>query len=256
MGSLKTRLRYGRKAAAWKIAQLVFDQKIVVASTGRSGSTLLFNAVADAFIRHHLGKLDLAPFRSIWRTIVRGSAERLDAVSSNPKPVQKTHDLYNPRYAQHAKYIFIYGDPLDSAFSVKKMMETHGHAWFERHLYHLNSSGTCAELFTSDILNYENQLRSWQQGFPERVFIVSYEDLWDRSEALSDFVGFEVRLPDRKRRAAKSPVEHINEDLFVHLRKVKADLDRVVAIQSKSSQNRDPQRIIARDVPSRFSDRS
>ena len=109
------------------------------------------------------------------------------------------------------------------------MTEKHGMQWFEDHLYHLNSPGEFSDLYQKDVLNYERQLRSWSQGSDRQVFIVQYEDLWDRVDDLSAFLNIPVSLPERRPRAPKSLPESINIELFDHLRGKMAKFDEEIS---------------------------
>lgn len=193
----------------------------VIASTGRSGSTMLTNAVVESLVAARFNYLPAF----VQAYLKRGSIEYLDRISDITKkcaPVLKTHDLFRDSFAQKAKYIFIFGDPLESAQSVQQMGLRHGAIWIEEHIYHLAGEGYPHEIFEKDVLNYEAQMESW--GAAEGVFVVHYEDLWDKEMEISQFLGFEVSLPNRRPRTKKPLPSNFDKPLFDHLKRIELDL--------------------------------
>jgi hypothetical protein len=141
----------------------------------------------------------------------------------NP-PWFSTHDLFVSPPAGHYKYIFVFADPLDSAMSVDKMVEENGESWFRSHQDHLRAVGEYRDLYTRDVLNYEGQLESWLGLRRDDVFCVEYEDLWERTDGLSSFLGFELVLPPRRPRQATPAVERGDLSLFERLRELKESM--------------------------------
>lgn len=197
---------------------------VVVSSTGRAGSTMLFDALRLGFIRSRYGVDESSLIGSFLLKLSSVYSDRLSDVAGSPFPVHKTHALYDPKYRDMARYVFIYGDPLESAQSVELMMRKEGMEWFEKHLDHLESSGAFPELYQRDILRFEDQLRSWMGVSRESVFVVSYEDLWDKQAEIARFVGFDFVLPDRRPRTKKEAPENYNTELFDRLRALPAEL--------------------------------
>ena len=89
--------------------------------------------------------------------------------------------------------------------------------WVEEHIYHLVGRGSPYEIFEKDVLNYGGQVKAW--GNAESVFIVHYDDLWNKSAELSDFLGFELRLPERRERVKKGSAVSYNLEIFDYLRR-------------------------------------
>ena len=205
-----------------RLSRILFRnaERVVVASTGRNGSTMLHNALAEGFVRHSFGRLaDTLIGRELARLSKR-FVDRLVDVPKFPEPIQKTHDLYDDAAPASAKYIFVYGDPLEAAQSVESMVAVRGEIWLERHLYHLRSSGLLSELYRRDILNYEKQLGCWMGQERYNVLPVHYEDLWRRTDEIAEFVGFPLSLPARSMRTPKPEPKLIDEALFERLREV------------------------------------
>lgn len=193
---------------------------IVVASNGRSGSTLLFDAIAQGLIAHRFQVDPESRLKGFLNKHVKKYIDRLSDIEKTRSPVLKTHDLFDTRYADAARYVYIYGDPMEAAQSVEAMVMENGKVWLDAHLYHLCSSGKLEDLYQKDILNYERQLTSWLPREGDNVFVVQYDELWDRADELSRFLGFRVCLPMRQSRAIKVPPAKYDAAMFAHLRDV------------------------------------
>lgn len=195
--------------------------KIVIASSGRSGSTMLFNSIADSLIKQ---RFNIMPNGIIWKIVKRqcsGFVDRIDNLSSSSYTVCKTHDLFENPQISSTKYIFIYGDPLESAMSVEQVVENYGEGWFRQHQYHLKAKGFYCDLYEKDVLNYEGQLISWLSQSEENVLCIDYLDLWEKVHVLSHFLGFEINLPPKLPRNPKTSNSKINYALFARLRDLK-----------------------------------
>lgn len=142
---------------------------------------------------------------------------RLSDIDNSYAPIKKTHALYREEYRDKAKYIFVYGPPLDSAISVKSMTERNGEHWFRNHLYHLESEGSLDQLFTEDILRYEDQMCSWGSAASRNVLCVHYSELWEREAEISEFLGLQITLPEKRERAAKKAPSYYDTTLFDRL---------------------------------------
>ena len=196
--------------------------RLVIASTGRAGSTMLTNAVAASLIKHKLG---IETHTHLNYLLSRSSKEivgRLRHINKYSAYICKTHDLYDKLNNKvKCKYIFIHGDPLDSAISVEQIVTKKGIQWFSQHQHHLHGSGEYKYIFQKDILNYEGQLRSWMSHYDKDIYCVAYEDLWAQRSALSRFLGFELVLPKKRERSKKRQPPNVNSDLFERLRKAR-----------------------------------
>lgn len=190
---------------------------VVVASTGRSGSTMLANAVAASLIKT---KFHAFP-TSLHDYIKRFSIAYLDRITDIDQfaaPILKTHDLFRKEFSDKAKFIFVYGDPLESAQSVEQMKKKRGSIWVEEHIYHLVGNGTPHDIFTEDVLNYECQMRLW--GEAKGAFLIHYDDIWNKNTQLSRFLGFDVELPKKRARSLKGEPLSYNKALFDRLKKM------------------------------------
>jgi len=206
------------------LSRLLFrynDCPIVIASTGRSGSTLLYESIIESYIVYRypfLSKVNI--LKNIFKKAAGGFLDRLADIRNMPQPVLKTHSLYDSLYAKTAKYIFVYGDPLDSARSVVRVVKEKGTIWLDEHLYHLESCGYLDDIYENDILNYENQIMSWDAKSSINILSIPYESIWDKSRVISDFIGFDLFLPAKKSRKANDFAVCYNELMFGDLKKL------------------------------------
>lgn len=207
-----------------RLKRLLFGQRryIVVASSGRAGSTLLHEAIARGYIHARFGIGHHSWLTDLFIAHVDNFTLRLEQLPQAGFPVRKTHDLFDSRYRSAARFVFIHGDPLESAQSAAMMTARHGPIWLDRHLYHLRANGTPRELFQQDILNYQRQLETWLGAESDSVLCIAFERLWQTQDRLSRHLGFEVRLPPRRDRRPKPSIEDFNPALFSRLRQARS----------------------------------
>jgi hypothetical protein len=184
---------------------------IVIVSTGRAGSTMMYKALIKALIASRFQNYPKW-FQKFASRVAGEFLDDLRDIRNSYSPVLKSHDLFHEELEGMAKFIFIYGDPLDSAQSVTEMWKKNGVHWVEEHIAHLRGGGSPYDLYQKDILNYENQLKSW--GDAKDVFAVHYDDLWFQQSQLSLFCGLSIKLPKRRRRSPKTLPPVYNEELF------------------------------------------
>lgn len=204
------------------------DLKIIVASNGRAGSTMLYNAIADGFVRKKFKISAKSILGGVIKKLSIGYVDSVKDLKGEKCVIIKTHNVYenidnNYKY----KFIFVYSDPLESAFSVDLMVKQKGIGWFYKHQNNLNASGDYSDLYKEDVLNYERQMKSWMSQNRNNIMCVAYEDLWDKIGLLSDFLGFKVELPVKRERAKKKKdVKDINLKMFEELKKLRVLLKK------------------------------
>ena len=211
-----------KKTAKKIISNCFFNNqiKIVIASSGRSGSTMLFDSTAKSLVKHRHPLLHKSLISNRITNSIKVFVKKLQQVHLKHELIFKTHDLFDKSYSNFAKYIFVFGDPLQSAQSVEIMAKKYGAKWFSQHLENLSSSGNLNELYSKDILNYERQVESWMTAETNSVFCVHYEDIWNKVDLLSKFVGFEIELPEKLPRKNKDPLVKFDEQLFNKLKHI------------------------------------
>ena len=198
---------------------LVFGKYIpvVISSTGRAGSTMLANSIAASFSQAKYSFLPTFLKRQLAR-ISLSYFDRLEDIGLLRRaPVIKTHDLYRSDINKNVKYVFVYGDPLDSAVSALRQSQLRGSVWLDKHIFHLCGKGTPDQVLVNDVLNYEKQLSSWEVS---PAFFVHYSEIWNNKDKLSEFLGFPLLLPAQRPRSSQDPAYSvlINHLLFDRLK--------------------------------------
>lgn len=165
---------------------------------GRSGSTLVFNAVRSGMAKHRFGFEAKRTLR-----IVSDTAWNMNTANFYPGVVYKTHGLANelPMHTK-AKAIFVFGPATDAALSVYSCRERYGEDWINEHFNHLRANGSVDEMAERDVLRFEEQLNTWTGEHGVERLIIHYDALWDHEELISKFCGFKVKLPKRIQRSS------------------------------------------------------
>lgn len=200
------------------------DEHIIVASTGRAGSTVLFKSLVRGYLNSRV-KLSRFVGKRILFKIYGEFYDRLSKVGSCAPKIIKTHDEFNIEI-EGAKYIFIYGDPLESVLSAERMDKFNHISAFYKHMYHLRGNGHFSDRYTKDVLNYEGQIKSWMYRNRSDVLVVRYDELWSSKEKIEQFVGFPFTLPSYRQRSIKDIPEGVDWALFAYLRKIAADYQK------------------------------
>ena len=174
---------------------------VVVASMGRSGSTLIWDALRRAIaVARFPGPLQAQGLR-----LVSDQAWDLDRIRFARGVVYKTHGLASELPENHGvKVIFLFGSATDAALSVRACRDRYGARWIKQHFEHLRAAGPFEDLGARDVLRFGEQLDGWigKTGTPR--MILHYDAVWDHVQTLSDFVGVPVRLPPRHPRSSAS----------------------------------------------------
>lgn len=173
---------------------------IIVASMGRSGSTIVWNAVAQAVATDRFKSLGHLGIK-----IVSDQAWDLGKKKLLPGIVYKTHALADefPRDSG-AKVVFLFGSATDAALSVLSCERRYGLDWVKEHFMHVRASGPFEALGEYDVLRFGEQIEGWVglSGVPR--LILHYDALWEHQSTLSKFVGAPIELPRRQPRVGPS----------------------------------------------------
>ena len=203
--------------------------KIIICSSGRSGSTMLFKAVTDGIIVNKFGQTNLKLFGRKIRQLISTFIREFSQINDSNFLVYKSHapfSLDGKIDLTNCLILFVYCDPLDAAISVEEVVKKRGIEWFYEHQKNLYGKGSYEDLFTKDILNYENTIKSWLDVNEENILCIDYIDLWKNENIISNFLGFKVSLAQKFERTAKNNKRKVNHDLFEHLKKKKNYLKR------------------------------
>lgn len=171
---------------------------ILVASMGRTGSTLIYASLVEGMVVKRFG------IRSPrLGGLVRETAWRLCGASYRNGRVYKTHDFPEGlKPGERPLVVFLYGSASDAARSVLRCDTVYGCDWIKEHLEHLRAKGAFEDIPDRDVLRFGEQLDAWLSCEIVPVLALRYEDLWTSGaeQKLSRFVGFPVRLPVRRAR--------------------------------------------------------
>jgi hypothetical protein len=197
---------------------------LVTASMGRSGSTLVFDAVSEGLAHSRFPFFNHSEFSmrlvvdSLWYP---SSKTTINGVS------YKTHALGDelPRRSP-AKCIFVFGKASDAALSVISCRERYGDAWIKEHLEHLRAKETFDQISDKDILRFGEQIDSWRRRSDLDRLFIKYDALWENQDKISDFCGFSIQLPPRRERSGT--VNH-DDELVARIRQTYSDLDKKIA---------------------------
>ncbi len=161
---------------------------VVVASMGRAGSTLVFEALSAAS--------DMRPDPSFLPELAGARFE--------PGAVYKTHDYPDAlEGVANLRVVFVFGSASEAARSVFFQERALGREWIRKHLAHLKAERPFEALFDEDILRIGDQLDAWT-GCPHTpVLSLRFDALWDNVDILRRFTGLRVRLPARRPRRPK-----------------------------------------------------
>jgi hypothetical protein len=193
---------------------------------------MLFEAIAFAFVEHRFHVSRTTVMGQMLQKLCTGYVDRIANVPDAPYVICKTHDTCEGLSPEDCKYVFVYGDPLDSAASVKRKIESAGLEWFRLHQRHLRGVGDHHDLYKKDVLNYRGQLESWLARKDRRIICIDYDDLWDERERLSNFLGFDVVLPQRLPRQGKPDKTDVDMQLFAELRDLKQLMKKNYGLQN------------------------
>lgn len=185
----------------------------VVASMGRSGSTLVFNAVAKAMARRYAR----VSYPDHYK-VLREETWTLEGTRFRKGLVYKTHDYPGP-FTMNVplRAIYLYASPYDVVRSVLACRERYGEAWAAEHFAHLKADFALFDrILEQDALRLEEHFAAWvrPQAFP--LIAIRYDALWESEEMLGDFLGAPIALPARRERTtAQDMAETASSEAFL-----------------------------------------
>ena len=183
---------------------------ILVASMGRSGSTVVFRSLYAAS--------EARPENSFLETIAGTRFE--------PGAVYKTHDYPDALEGiGNVRAVFMFGSASEAARSVYFQEKIKGRAWIDKHFAHLKANRPFEELFERDVLRIADQLDAWTGCTHTPVLSLRFDALWDNVDILRRFTGLDVQLPPQRARRDKP----LSPDLEEQCAATYGELDRRIA---------------------------
>lgn len=180
---------------------------IVVASLGRSGSTVLYRALVR--------KMRQGTYR-----------DTLDMKEYESGTVYKTHDLAPSKLPKNVGVIFTYTHPHDIVRSVLNREQDKGTRWVRKHFEHLKADfSNYKRILEFDALNLEQNFESWYKSHDYPVMCIKYEAMWDNIKAIRKFTGLNVELPAFKPRKDLSHYQFEGDAYDELIKKIQATPD-------------------------------
>lgn len=172
-------------------------KRSIIASTGRAGSTMLFNSMIAGF--RHKYKIP-----NLGRVVdnLYGTFVECPKFSRKLQPIYKTHCLPNEIDLNRSRVLFVYSCPIENVKSVYLRTERDGIEWFHNHQKNLRGVGDFSDLFDKDILNYKIQIERWLEVKHENCKIIDLKDLWEKQAEISGFMQLDLELPVKRLRLA------------------------------------------------------
>ena len=168
---------------------------LVVASPGRSGSSMLFIELARAMSKERFG---------VGSTYLKDFAWDLSAKKLRRGMVYKTHDYPDALYGRESvRCVFVFGSAIDSVISTLKQEKIKGQGWIAAHLAHLKSDGEFRDVVQRDVLGILPQITAWSTFESCPVLCVRYEALWDAERQIREFTDLPFELPVWRARQSK-----------------------------------------------------
>jgi hypothetical protein len=195
---------------------------VVVGSTGRCGSSMVVDVIADEIIQKNK-MTNLTIEIQILKKILTTFEPRFCKDTFDLRGVVKTHDFplsdeNNFLKGKNVKFIFLWGDSYLAALSVQGQIQKRGIEWFNAHQFNLRGSGSVEKLLTSDVLGFAEKVERWKEfSLIRDCFVVNYDNLWREQNRISDYLGFELKLPPKVLRKTKAVVK--KPQVFVDLDK-------------------------------------
>jgi hypothetical protein len=116
--------------------------------------------------------------------------------------IYKTHDYPPAECLDNAKFVYIYSDPYVVVPSVVRRSKRDGLSWFKKHAKNLRAKGaTKSSIYKEDVLGLESHFDAWVNFIKGETLYVRLGKLWSHKNELSDFLGFNVVLPEMKERS-------------------------------------------------------
>jgi len=199
----------------------------VVASFGRSGSSMLQDVVASGLASRRFGTS-----RPFFRKACAGAAWDLRGARFERGVTYKTHDYPHALKGRDAaKAIFIFGSAVDAARSAY-VLGRRERAWMRGHAQNLKRPGVAAEdLLQRDALGFLDQARAWSNFTGVPTLCVRFEEIWDRVDRLREFTGLPLVLPPRRERTSKVVPPDVEKKLRATFEPVDAVLDELPAVR-------------------------
>jgi len=165
-------------------------EKIICAGIPRSGTTMMFRALAG-----------------------------LKAGATTPQdykgPIRKTHSFRPRSFKKCTKAIFLFGDPVASVVSTREKR------YMSRHFENCGAGDRDPEttdIYREDALNYTKMFNAWTRRQPFDLLLARYETLYENLPVIEGFFGRQLNVPPHRPRKT-DPGETVSPDDLKAIRK-------------------------------------
>ena len=167
---------------------------IIVASMGRSGSTLLYQSISEALANENFPFLPTLigarlssggmwdPSKKLFNGMVHKTHLHADEIATN----------------SGAKVIFLFSTPSEVVLSVIRNKKRKGGRWIKKHFMHLKANGRLEEITSKDVLRIEEQIDGWIKKSGTERLILRYEKIWNLQSEIEKFINLKINLPIKK----------------------------------------------------------
>jgi hypothetical protein len=198
---------------------------VVVASCGRSCSTLLTMAIAESALRINksIGQYPLRNgiVKYEWRL------EKAEFVNGM---VYKTHDLPPSRkdIIKNVKFVYTYSDPYKIVPSLVRKERNMGKEWIKEHSWRLKGEANSMKgAFRKDIVGFRNNFDSWRKRQDIDILFVRANSIWVEKEKIEKHIGINLDLPEKRER--KSDIEEISsQEKIEKMKETYSDMHELV----------------------------
>lgn len=151
---------------------------IVIPSMGRCGSTALFFAIR-ACVPPHAGRF----------------VPRLAETDIEDGEIIKTHDRAPRIIPDRWRVIYLHGD----TDAIRRSVMAQSDEWKRAHFEHFGKVfvDDQTSLIDADGLDLEGNFASWRNA---GALCIHYDDLFESAGTISEFLGVDITLPNRKSR--------------------------------------------------------
>jgi hypothetical protein len=193
------------------------NSPVVVASMGRSGSTMLAKSIAKS--ASIIGSLyDDKP-------LIRKGGGNFHGLKKRDGVIYKTHGYPPNKYRKVTKYVYIYDDPYLVVSSMYRKVRNKGDIWIKKHANNLEvKKQVTHEFLKEDCLELEKHFDSWCKFDAPNKLITSLDQVWKNKSEISKFLEFELQLPKKRKR--KSSIKCLPKSKRKKVKKVYKNLKK------------------------------
>ena len=205
-----------RKLSKRQGRKMKYGLRPIVASSGRSGTTVLLIAIKEA----------LKPFD------FKGVTTKQIQKTPRWNHATKTHGFPPKNLDDKSRLIFIFGNPYNSVYSYLRIHRTLDVAeTFIPEAIRLTAASKLAsieDICVKDIFQAEKRFDAFYQKHPFKLMTLRYETMWKHQETVADFLEISnFRLPEFYKRESNKSVcsAEENKQILTTYKKLKDKID-------------------------------